>query len=558
MSATALSSWEASLAFLADDVAEGIERMAKRLDLAIGDPTAAHGLAEPNGYGGIDRRGPFDRLLLSDWALAELEPDEFLRRLVTAELSFLRLEQREPHPPGQVSILMDSGPDQIGAPRLVQLAGLVVLSRRARAHGVQLLVGIAGDEPGQWLGGELPELFSAWLRSRRPMPVTAEIIAAWDNIVDRDRGVAWLFGAPKLNDSSIPKGWRRLWAAESSWGAAGATEVVAVVDGRSLHLDLPESSISIRILRGHGIRREQKLQIAASDGPVRFPRFPGAPRRLVCRGTGNDELLVVGVPQTPGESGGRARIRQFPGPVLAASVVGSRTVALVAMEGGLRVVVIGKRLGSVDSIYLTLGDLEMDHRAVAAIASDGLPALYFQSGSIVVRLDDQWWSIDASSRVTKIFPSAMAATAKSDQPAVVWMMGGRLWFGGAFVDLPADSRVMLGSKNLLGVEAETGRWRVHHRQTTSEITIEDDATAVGLLHLDGLPTLLVLSPGGRLLRLKNTEGAKKTLTKLSGDIVDIAVHPTEPLAAIQRVNGSVDVADLATSQVLLHLGIHTR
>ena len=544
--------------FLADKVSVGIGGMAKRLDLVMGDPASGDGVGEPNGFAGVEQRGPLDRLLLSDWALVDLDPDEFLPRLTSAELLYLRREYNEPRPPRQISVLIDSGPDQIGAPRLAQLAGLVVLSRRAQAHDIQLLVGIAGDEPGQWISADLPVLFNTWLGSRRTTSITPEVVAAWNDTLDRDTNISWIFGASRLTSSAIPEKCRHLWATESQWGPAGATELVVTVDGRTLNLDLPDASTSIRMLRGHGIRRHSKLSVIANESQLRFPCFPGSPRRLVCRGAKDNEIAVIGVPKAPTEPGGRSRIRTFPGSVLAASLIGSRTVALVAVGEYLRVVVNGKRLGQVDTINVPLRDLEIDHQTVDDIASDGLAPLYFQSGSVIFRLGDQWWSIKPPATARKIYPLVLAATTKSDQPCVASMRGGWLWcWGNAVEILDEHTRVLIGSggtTSLVAAETEPGRWRVYRHHTTSTITVKDDETAVGLFYLFDVPTLLVRSKGGLLLRLATDEGVHKTLTKLSGDVASVAVHPTEPLVVVYEYSGTINVFDLELGQSVLHIG----
>jgi hypothetical protein len=86
---------------------------------------------EPCGFDGIDRRGSVEHLLPSEWLLLGEEPDEFLRRLVTAELSYLHVARSAEQRTRSLLVLFDTGPEQLGAPRLVHLACLVVLARRA-------------------------------------------------------------------------------------------------------------------------------------------------------------------------------------------------------------------------------------------------------------------------------------------------------------------------------------------------------------------------------------------------------------------------------------------
>ena len=47
------------------------------------------GVPEPDGVGDLQRRGPYERLLSSEWLLADEVPDEFMRRAVGGEHMFL-------------------------------------------------------------------------------------------------------------------------------------------------------------------------------------------------------------------------------------------------------------------------------------------------------------------------------------------------------------------------------------------------------------------------------------------------------------------------------------
>ena len=166
-----LDQWAATLSFLEHEVMPGVDGMVRRLDLVMGDRGAQTiGDDEPNGYSGLSRRGDLRRMLLSDWLLSDAEPDEFLRRLSMSEISYLEIERSSNRLPGQIAILMDGGPNQHGPGRLAQLAGLIVLERRARAHGVPLAIGNLTDTDAQWTRGALPELFETCLLYTSPSP----------------------------------------------------------------------------------------------------------------------------------------------------------------------------------------------------------------------------------------------------------------------------------------------------------------------------------------------------------------------------------------------------
>ena len=127
-----LARWEAELAWLEPALLSALGAMIPRVALAVGplarsrEPTG-----EPDGYDRITRRGPFDRLLASQWALLDQVPEEFLRRAFSSELLFHELARAEPRG-GQRSIaLFDAGPASLGTPRIAHVAILAVLARRA-------------------------------------------------------------------------------------------------------------------------------------------------------------------------------------------------------------------------------------------------------------------------------------------------------------------------------------------------------------------------------------------------------------------------------------------
>src|SRR5919197_166509 len=146
----ALAPWAPALSALTPELAVTLGPMVRRLDDMIStyDPDSG-GSGPLDGYEGLVWRGPPERLLASKWMLADELPFEFLRRAVTGELLYLAPARRRDRGRGRVVILVDAGPAQLGAARLVQLAALVVLHRRAAARRSELAVGILGEEAGR-------------------------------------------------------------------------------------------------------------------------------------------------------------------------------------------------------------------------------------------------------------------------------------------------------------------------------------------------------------------------------------------------------------------------
>lgn len=137
---TILRPWQPALAAFDPTVAPGLAAWLRRLDGLIepaGRPADTL-QGEPDGYDGLDRRGTLFRLRGSEWALAQSLPLEFQRRLAMAELLYLRQSLREPQRTARVFLLFDSGPDQLGLPRLVHLALLLLFQHKAQARGAIL------------------------------------------------------------------------------------------------------------------------------------------------------------------------------------------------------------------------------------------------------------------------------------------------------------------------------------------------------------------------------------------------------------------------------------
>ena len=73
----------------------------QRLSLAMGPLRAERhlGSGNPDGVGGLSRRGTYERLLVSEWLFADELPDEFARRAAMQEHLFLELSAASPRAP---------------------------------------------------------------------------------------------------------------------------------------------------------------------------------------------------------------------------------------------------------------------------------------------------------------------------------------------------------------------------------------------------------------------------------------------------------------------------
>jgi hypothetical protein len=129
-----LAEWTVDLDCFSETLQTAFAPWLPQLDALIGPPHAPRPQhdGEPEGFDGLTQRGRYERLLLSEWLLADEEPLEFMRRAAMGQHLFTALARKSPTQSRCCLVLFDTGPTQLGAPRLAQLALLIVLARRVR------------------------------------------------------------------------------------------------------------------------------------------------------------------------------------------------------------------------------------------------------------------------------------------------------------------------------------------------------------------------------------------------------------------------------------------
>ena len=139
----ALRPWALQLSIFPEDLALSLGPYVARLAAAIGSlrPRGETEGGEPQGYDGLTRRGPYERLLLTEWLYALESPDEFIRRAAFGEHAFLKPAFKQPQGSRRTVALLDAGPDQLGSPRIAHLATArgAAAPRRGRRRRVRLV-----------------------------------------------------------------------------------------------------------------------------------------------------------------------------------------------------------------------------------------------------------------------------------------------------------------------------------------------------------------------------------------------------------------------------------
>ena len=254
-----LQPWSAELALFPADLASVLEAQLRQLGPLFGasprEAAAADG--DPDGYDGLARRGSPEQLLVSEWALAQELPDEFLRRAIMGEQAHLKRALRAPAGARVCTVLFDAGPSQLGAPRLAHLALLILLFRRAVSAGAAFRWGIL-QQPVTLATELSTQQVTHLLEARSNQEVDAELGAQWQEVLmprSDPRGATsevWVIGGARATGVVSPRHVGRVRIAESE-------------EGRQLDLE---------VWPRHGARRSTQLPLPAEDLGIRLLREP--------------------------------------------------------------------------------------------------------------------------------------------------------------------------------------------------------------------------------------------------------------------------------------------
>lgn len=138
-----LLAWQDSLELFAPEFRTMLVQLATQLSSLLFPVEAEAEEGEPDGWSEVHTRGSLDRLLLSEWALLKEHPLEFSRRLTQNESLYWKVAYTASSIKQNCLVLLDAGPEQLGACRLVQLAILVLFQQRTRETQADLYWDVA-------------------------------------------------------------------------------------------------------------------------------------------------------------------------------------------------------------------------------------------------------------------------------------------------------------------------------------------------------------------------------------------------------------------------------
>lgn len=297
--------WWEQLDFLAPDARADFGRIIELLERGLASTCATPRSDDPAGWSGLSRRGPWERLLPSEWALAELSPEEFARRAGEGELAFWDLARESLEQSRSVWVWVDVGPDQLGACRVVQIALLLYLQRLCRLSGGEFYWGaIQQPEKGYEQFGA--EELCQYLASRSVDPPRCPPERIGDLQVWCVGSQAWM--------SQVPAGFRRI-----ALDQVGPCTVELCDGDRRLSLPLPAGERAARLLRNPMV-----WSLAKEVGPLEVPTGPmafspcGRKLMVAC----DDHITVCAMPSSNNEHPSKPRVFPLPrrGRVLALSM----------------------------------------------------------------------------------------------------------------------------------------------------------------------------------------------------------------------------------------------
>lgn len=581
-----LAVWEPQLRIFPEEIALALGPMIQRIAAVVGayHPSHAEGHVFPDGFAGLAKRGTYDRLIPSDWMLAEEVPEEFMRRSVMGEHLFWKVAWREPAQTRRTTVLFDAGPEQLGAPRLLHLAALAVFEARARNARTNFQWGIlqrAKDGPMPGLSVAEVEVL---LEVRGCASARPEDFEAWSSRLSaEDEGPAgeiWVVGSERLrkflpddvsalfvNDLAVP-GERKLQAVCRPAGR----------HARIVELDLPRAEACVQMLRDPFHAAVASRRHVDMKAPVSAMVLNPVGSRLWAKMASGD-IVSLAVPNSPRQPAGN--LRQYePLSRFAQVAVGliGRSVLLVSVDTSSLALQV-RRIGRAPIYAIGEGLYEFpDAQTRPLFRYDNLtlcvwhnvahqqPGLYLiDETGLLLRL-----FIDAAGRqcCEEMHRHALAlsrcrmgmcyATWEPDEggrvqvfvnghlPAQFWPSPNppqQVFFGyGPAVDSPVYGQLAFGFSRT--------RWEIHNLRGRTELTLPPDFTVYGVIEDQNYePTLIVTEEDSRTLSLHGAHGTRKLL-KADAPIVTAAGCQDMPMIAYATAAG-----EIAAYSLRYHAGV---
>jgi len=585
----ALAAWAEPLSLFPPELALSLGPCVSRLAQALGP--LAHPAEEisddPNGYEGLSRRGSYERLLISEWLLADEVPEEFLRRAAQREHAFLALSFRKPGGSRSSLALFDAGPELIGEPRIGQLAALVVLSERARRAGVVFAWGVLQDEERRVCREITPLSILQLLLSRTARTASADDAAAWTAIDGKPLAAddLWVIGSPRTIAAGGPAASRLEFEDPL---LPGRRELVATVRRkalapRPLELPLPERAECVRLLR-------DPFSALKAPAPAPSPRTPASPANGIAFSQNGRRILVRHrdgsvsahpVPNSPRMPAGLPQVFELKEreTLVAAGWMRGAGARVMLVQNELGFCLHGLQRRSTPPIYWRDGA----PRVTASTPPAPLSTLLHVPGAAVGESPSGYVHVflDAEGQLFKLGggPDRMIELVASDVLACA-ERGGELHVIRGMTTYPGaayliahtvdgkDVSLIAGMPGLraffgcgwpwIGIEREVGRWEVigggpnPRRYSLAAPTGTEVFGVAATAKTRGIPGLLLVEPDRRSTSLIGL-GGKLAFPQTRSPIVFAVANPVGPEIATLEMDGTVTVVSLIHERKVLEL-----
>ncbi|MEJ1171277.1 hypothetical protein [Variovorax sp. CCNWLW235] len=342
----ALKPWHPWLEWFGAELAAELGALIQRMQPLLGtfQGEVRGGQPEPDGLDDLRRRGRYERLLSTEWLLADELPDEFLRRAASSEHLFLAPRPRAREAEKGIVAIFDAGPLQLGAPRLGQLALWILLARRAVQTGGALQWGVL-QIPGKLHDAHEVRQLKLLMKSRSYVVGDPEHAGAWQAALaelPHPPGESWLIGAAPAQQPQAER-WtsHRIRLCRAVQGDVLEVSLSGRAGLRHAALPLPSVKTAVPLLKGEftsvapaAVHQHHRGRISLQRPPLISPHGSHVAVQLL------DEpgVVVFPVASLAQRKPGKPRYQRW----------GDRLEPLTAMFAGKR---LGALLGFERSMY---------------------------------------------------------------------------------------------------------------------------------------------------------------------------------------------------------------
>ncbi|MDQ1919628.1 hypothetical protein [Massilia pseudoviolaceinigra] len=265
-----LAPWSAWLSLLPLDLVAPLGQMLLRLQPLVGRMAGVAASADdiPAGVGSIARRGPYERMLLSEWGVLDAAPDEFIRRAAAHELLFSAPEPQVQRRARVCVALFDAGPEQLGEPRLVQMALFILLARRAQLDGASFEWGIL-QTPGPLHADCDQPALERLMNARTVARVGSAERDGWNRCLAQVDLLADVWQIDGPGAGVLHRMTARASIEQPLLDERLQVTITQQGRARQLMLDLPDPASAVRLMRHPGNARLDKMRdrIGGHDTP---------------------------------------------------------------------------------------------------------------------------------------------------------------------------------------------------------------------------------------------------------------------------------------------------